>query len=209
MQRECQDVPEKNYFSAIAYIPLHSVLTFLCICDIIFTSIFLNVYFREGDYMIIKVFSDKSKLEYDKGSFDDWCVYYTNAAGIRKPPKDTDYFEFLLNLAKEYTVEKVYRDYVQVYNWTGKQPSQEVLNSISTLSASYGENALAVDVVFTILYMAMIAEERKAYTKLGKRIKRLGIHALLIENVPVNNAANFMRGMGWREIDNLCRQRGF
>jgi hypothetical protein len=167
------------------------------------------VYFREGDYMIIKVFSDKSKLEYDKGSFDDWCVYYTNAAGIRKPPKDTDYFEFLLNLAKEYTVEKVYSDYVQVYNWTGKQPSQEVLNSISTLSASYGENALAVDVVFTILYMAMIAEERKAYTKLGKRIKRLGIHALLIENVPVNNAANFMRGMGWREIDNLCRQRGF
>jgi len=159
--------------------------------------------------MIIKVFSDKSKLEYDKGSFDDWCVYYTNAAGIRKPPKDTDYFEFLLNLAKEYTVEKVYSDYVQVYNWTGKQPSQEVLNSISTLSASYGENALAVDVVFTILYMAMIAEERKAYTKLGKRIKRLGIHALLIENVPVNNAANFMRGMGWREIDNLCRQRGF
>ena len=83
------------------------------------------------------------------------------------------------------------------------------MNRISTLSASYGDNALAVDVVFTILYMAMIAEERKAYTKLGKRIKRLGIHALLIENVPVNSAANFMRGMGWREIDNLCRQRGF
>ena len=159
--------------------------------------------------MIIKVFSDKSKLEYDKGSFDDWCVYYTNAAGVRKPPKDTDYFEFLLNLTNKYSVEKVYSDYVQVYNWTGKQPSQDVLNRISTLSASYGDNALAVDVVFTILYMAMIAEERKAYTKLGKRIKRLGIHALLIENVPVNSAANFMRGMGWREIDNLCRQRGF
>ena len=159
--------------------------------------------------MIIKVFSDKSKLEYDKGSFDDWCVYYTNATGIRKPPKDTDYFEFLLNLTNKYSVEKVYSDYVQVYNWTGKQPSQDVLNSISTLSASYGDNALAVDVVFTILYMAMIAEERKAYTKLGKCIKRLGIHALLIENVPVNSAANFMRGMGWREIDNLCRQRGF
>lgn len=136
-------------------------------------------------------------------------MYYTNAAGIRKPPKDTDYFEFLLNLTNKYSVEKVYSDYVQVYNWTGKQPSQDVLNRISTLSASYGDNALAVDVVFTILYMAMIAEERKAYTKLGKRIKRLGIHALLIENVPVNSAANFMRGMGWREIDNLCRQRGF
>ena len=159
--------------------------------------------------MIIKVFSDKSKLEYDKGSFDDWCVYYTNAAGIRKPPKDTDYFEFLLNLANNYTIEKVYSDYVQVYNWTGKQLSQDVLNSISSLSASYGDDALAVDVVFTILYMAMIAEERKAYTKLGKRIKRLGIHALLKEGVSVDKAANFMRGMGWREIDKLCRERGF
>lgn len=117
--------------------------------------------------MIIKVFSDKSKLEYDKGSFDDWCVYYTNAAGIRKPPKDTDYFEFLLNLTNKYSVEKVYSDYVQVYNWTGKQPSQDVLNRISTLSASYGNNALAVDVVFTILYMAMIAEEKKPTPNLG------------------------------------------
>lgn len=167
------------------------------------------MYFREGDYMIIKVFSDKSKLEYDKGSFDDWCVYYTNAAGIRKPPKDTDYFEFLLNLANKYTIEKVYSDYVQVYNWTGKQLSQGVLDSIRSLSATYGDDALAVDVVFTILYMAMIAEERKAYTKLGKRIKRLGIHALLKEGVSVDKAANFMRGMGWREIDKLCRERGF
>lgn len=159
--------------------------------------------------MVIKRFSDNSQLEYDRGLFDDWCVYYTDASGTRKPPKDTDYFEFLLNLANKYTVEKVYSDYVQVYNWTGKQLSQDVVNSISTLSASYGDDALAVDVVFTILYMAMIAEERKAYTKLGKRIKRLGIHVLLNENVPINSAANFMRCMGWREIDNLCRQRGF
>ncbi len=159
--------------------------------------------------MIIKRFSDNSLLEYDRGSFDDWCVYYTNAGGIRKPPKDTDYFEFLLNLANKYTVEKVYSDYVQVYNWTEKQLSQDVLNSISSISASYSDDALAIDVVFTILYMAMIAEERKAYTKLGKRIKRLGIHALLKDGVSVDKAANFMRGMGWREIDKLCRERGF
>lgn len=159
--------------------------------------------------MIVKIFADNSKLEYDRGSFDDWCVYYTDVDGNRMPPKDTDYFEFLLNLANQYTVERVYRDYVQVYNWTGDQLSPDVLNRISTLSASYGDNALVIDVVFTILYMTMLAEERKANTRLEKRIKRLGIHALLIENVPVNSAANFMRGMGWRDIDNLCRQRGF
>ncbi len=54
-----------------------------------------------------------------------------------------------------------------------------------------------------------IAEERKAGTRLGKRIKRLGIHMLLIENTPVQEAANFMRGMRWRDIARLCEERGF
>ena len=52
-----------------------------------------------------------------------------------------------------------------------------------------------IHTIFSILYMAMIAEERKAGTRLGKRIKRLGIHKLLIENIPVREAANFMRGI--------------
>ena len=63
--------------------------------------------------------------------------------------------------------------------------------------------------MLSVLYLAMIAEERKANTKLGKRIKRLGVHKLLFDGGNVSNSANFMRGMGWREIDALCRQYGF
>jgi len=84
-----------------------------------------------------------------------------------------------------------------------------VLDYITTLSTSYGNSALTVDVIFSIIYMAMISEEQKAYTKLGKRIKRLGIHKLLVDGVPVNKAANFMRGMKWREIDEICSELGF
>ena len=57
--------------------------------------------------------------------------------------------------------------------------------------------------------MGMLAEENKAFTRLGKRIKRLGMHKLLIENETVADAANFMRGMGWRQIDAMCKERGF
>lgn len=63
--------------------------------------------------------------------------------------------------------------------------------------------------IYTILYMGMVAEERKAGTRLGKRIKRLGVHKLLVENQSVSDAANFMRGMRWREIDALCSARGY
>lgn len=158
---------------------------------------------------LIKRFPDGSFLEYDRGGFDDWCVYLTSASGNRRPPRDTDYFTQLKELAERFGTEKVYSDYVKVYDLTGKQVDRDSLEKISILSKEYGASATQVDTIFSILYMAMIAEERKAGTRLGKRIKKLGIHKLLIENIPVREAANFMRGMGWRDIARLCEERGF
>lgn len=159
---------------------------------------------------LIKTFNDGSYLEYDRGSFDDWCVYLTKPDGNRKPPRDMDYFNQLKELARKYGVEKVYWDYVEVYKITGKEVHNSELNVITEIAETYApEDILLVDTIFSILYMAMIAEERKRNTRLGKRIKRLGIHKLLLENCSVPEAANFMRGMGWRDIDALCRERGF
>ena len=55
----------------------------------------------------------------------------------------------------------------------------------------------------------MVAEENKQFTKLGKRIKRLGIHQILQENLDVAKAAQYSRGMKWREIHDECIERGF
>ncbi len=158
---------------------------------------------------IVKRFADGSFLEYDRGSFDDFCVYLTNADGRRNPPRDTDYFASLQSLAMKYGVDKVYNDYVKVYDNTGKTVDENTFGLISEIAASYGKDSIEVETIFCILHMAMVAEERKKYTKLGKRIKRVGIHVLLKEGKDVRTAANFMRGMGWRDIDALCRARGF
>lgn len=158
---------------------------------------------------LIKSFVDGSYLEYDRGSFDDWCVYLTKSNGIRRPPRDVDYFNQLKCFADKYGVDRIYNDYVRVYDLTGKQVEASALSNITAIASSYGDDTLEIDVIFSILYMAMIAEERKKFTRLGKRIKRLGIYKLLIENRSVGEAANFMRGMGWRDIDYLCRERGF
>ena len=158
---------------------------------------------------IIKKFSDGSILEYDKGNFDNWCVYLQRPHEFRQPPKDIDYFEQLKYFSNKYGVNRIYGDYVKVYNITDKQIDNQSLHTITMIAETYGDDKLDIDIIFSILYMAMIAEERKAYTKLGKRIKRLGIHRLLIENYRAKESANFMRGMGWRDIDILCRERGF
>lgn len=158
---------------------------------------------------IIKRFENGSFLEYDRGKFDDWCVYLTNSTGQRHAPRDIDYFNEIKHFAKKYGKLKIYDDYVKVYNLTEKKVEEANLSAISEIASSYGEDSVEIDIIFSILYMAMIAEERKENTRLGKRIKRLGIHMLLIEDYDTEYSANFMRGKKWREIDELCRERGF
>lgn len=158
---------------------------------------------------LIKTFSNGAFLEYDKGSFDDWCVYLTCPDGRKNPPRDMDYFMQLKKLADKYGVQTIYNDYVKVYELTTKSVDERVLKSISRIASAYGDDALNVDIIFSILYMAMIAEERKENTRLGKRIKRLGIYKLLYDKSSVYEAANFMRGMKWRDISELCTEHGF
>ncbi|SFP80039.1 hypothetical protein SAMN05216343_11511 [Oscillibacter sp. PC13] len=157
----------------------------------------------------IKTFLDGSFLEYAQGAFDGWCVYLTRPNKRRRPPKDTEYFQQMQQYAERYGADRIYRDYVRVYDMTGRQADSRVLSSITDIAETYGSDAQEIDIMFSILYMAMIAEERKENTRLGKRIKRLGIHVLLKENRSVGEAADFMRGMSWRRIDALCRERGF
>lgn len=55
----------------------------------------------------------------------------------------------------------------------------------------------------------MVAEENKLGTKLGKRIKRLGIHQVLYDRYSPAAAASFSRGLPWTRINNECKLRGF
>ena len=159
--------------------------------------------------MIVKQFSDGSYLEYAPGNFDGWCVYMVNPEkNFRQPPLDVQYFAFLKNQAERFG-NKVYVDFVSIYDATGKGVEASVLSIIDQIAATYGDKALEFSKIYTILYMGMIAEERKAHTRLGKRIKRLGMHKLLVEKRTADEAANFMRGMRWRQIDAMCKERGF
>ena len=158
---------------------------------------------------VVKRFSDGSFLEFAQGNFDKWCVYVTTPNGLRRPPLDRNYFSFLQQLGAAFGPRRVYDDFVRVYDRTGKTVDSDVFSLIASIAAEYPEYTLRVEQVLSILYLTMIAEENKAYTRLGKRIKRLGIHCLLLEDLPVEQAADFTRGMNWRSIADMCQQRGF
>lgn len=164
----------------------------------------------------IKRFSDGSLLEYNQGKFDAWCVFLTRPNVTKRAPLDVHYFSQIVEYGNAYSTQKIYADFVKVYDYVRQfkavTPDGHAL--ISDISNQYQLktiDALEVEILFTILYAAMVAEEKKAYTKLGAKIKRLGIHQILLDTPPLNVsvAANFSKGKGWRDIEAECKLRGF
>ena len=158
---------------------------------------------------LIKKFNGGEVLEYDSGSFDDYCVYLKKPGEERYAPRDTEYFNQLVELGKLFTPKVVYDDFVSFYSKTNKSIEQKVLDHITEISQKYNSKASEVEIVYTILYASMIAEMNKQYSRLGKRVKRLGVHQVLFEGYSVYSAANFSKGKPWRELDEYCRKRGF
>lgn len=157
----------------------------------------------------INQFSHGGFIEFDNGSFDNWCVFVTRANGERFAPSDVQYFSRLNILGKKYGCRVIYDDFVTVYNRTGPQINTDVLNLITTLSRFYGTDMLEMEIWFNVLYAGMIAEENKENAVLKKRIKRLGMHQVLIEKMEPEIAATFSKGKKWRELDQLMKQKGF
>lgn len=158
----------------------------------------------------IKRFSDGTLLEVDKGKFDNNCVYITRPGKERYAPRDEDYFSFFIEKSAQYTPEKIYSDFVKIYNRTTARIDGRLLDDIDRISTGYRENdVLEFNIWFSVIYLAMIAEERKAYAVLKKRIKRLGMYQILFEEMSAWDAARFSRGRTVRQLDPMCRERGF
>lgn len=157
----------------------------------------------------IKTISDGSIIEYDSGSFDDWCVYLTRDGEPRYAPTDIQYFNELNDLSDIYGRNRIYDDFVRIYTPTTAVINPAILTSITEIAQSYGDHAIDIDIWFTVIYAGMVAEENKARAILKKRIKRLGMYQVLIGRASGHYAANFSRGKKWRELDAIMREAGF
>lgn len=154
-------------------------------------------------------FSNGGIIEFDKGSFDDWCVYVTKPNGERFAPTDVKYFSRLKKLGNKYGVHKIYDDFVVIFNRTTTIPEPDVFELILLLSRFYESDMLEIEIWFNVLYAGMIAEENKENAILKKRIKRLGIHQVLIDGMEPEVAAGFSKGVKWQQLDRLMKAKGF
>lgn len=160
--------------------------------------------------VLIKNLRDNKKVVFDNGRFDAWCVYIVESEGNRKAPLDTVYFAELQKIASHYEAGKVYYDFVRIYNLTNRNIDKTILALIDEIVETYSEeDKKMIEQWFTVIYAGMIAEENKERTKLGKRVKRLGMYQTLVLNMSANDAANFSKGKKWRELDETMKKYNF
>ena len=158
---------------------------------------------------LISVIKGKHVVEFDQGGIDTWCVYLKKDQTMGIAPRDAEYFAILETLGAKHGYQKIYDDFVKVYRATGKLVERSTLGLIATLALDYDSDAEEIEIWFTVIYAGMIAEENKEFTKLGKRLKRLGMYQTLIERLGAEVAANFSRGKQWRELDKIMLEKGF
>lgn len=156
--------------------------------------------------MLIKNLRNNRKVIFDSGKFDDWCVYVVEENGIKKAPFDIEYFTDLKHLNTSYENNKVYSDFLKMYQPTNKTIDPKVLGIINNITITYKlEHQNIIEQWFTVVYAGMIAEENKKNAILKKRIKHLGIHQTLMQNFSPSEAANFSKGKPWKELDVIMK----
>ena len=160
---------------------------------------------------VIKIFKDGTIIEQGRGKFDDYCVFLTKKGMDTYAPTDVDYFTFFIDRAKIYGSNRIYGEFVEIYEKTNDKVENVVLDYIEQICARYDneQDALMFSIWYTVIYLGMVAEEKKKYAVLKKRIKRLGMHQILNENFTARAAAYFSRGKKVAELDPMCKERGF
>ncbi len=160
--------------------------------------------------MEIITFEDGTIIEQGRGRFDEYCVYLSRPGHRKHAPKDAEYFSFFIEKAQKYSSEKIYSDYVVIYEKTTGHIDYDIFDEIKEISMSYDEeDSLDFCVWYSVIYLGMVAEERRERAVLKKRIKRLGMYQILFERMSAMEAATFSTGKKVAELSPLCRERGF
>ena len=154
-----------------------------------------------NQYRTLAEYEDGSKLIYDRGRFDEYRVTLQSGDGaIRKSPTNNEFFEFLLNLDEPEQTWNVFLDIANQINAT---------TDFEDIRLDLSGCDLEGRKMWGGLVAAMISEERKQHTRLGKRIKMIGVYQTLILGMSPQNAASWSYGKEWKEIDEECKKYGF
>ena len=75
------------------------------------------------------VLTNMNKVFFSSGSFDDWCVF-VETKSRKWAPTDNEYFKFLKEMAEVFGKEKIYNDFLLIYDKTKQEIDTNVVHLI-------------------------------------------------------------------------------
>ncbi|WP_010664768.1 DUF7004 family protein [Marinilabilia salmonicolor] len=159
---------------------------------------------------LVKNLKNNRKVVYDQGAFDNRNVWIVEADGTRKVLRDEEYLTDLYKISKTYAPQKLYNDFVEIYERTSYNISTSVLSLIDSITGSYlhGDQKI-VEQWFSVIYAELIAGENEKAAILKKRTIRLALYQVLILGMPAAKAVNFSKGKHASELDVIMEPLGF
>lgn len=148
---------------------------------------------------------------FGRGRIDEYCVF-VETDSRRHAPKDVAYFDSLKTIADrhgELGRDKVYAIFQRLYDSADRNIRQDVLDTIAEEVKNFGGDALLLEHILVTIYYAMVAEESRGPKErfpLGKRLKKIGVYQLLVEDVAPSKAANSSKGRPWRDLLKICEE---
>ena len=159
---------------------------------------------------VVKDLANNRKVIFDKGKFDDWCVYILENNGQKKMPKEETCLTDLMYIDRFYPSGKVYEDFLDIYDMASKKIDPSVLMTIDNLCTTYNEeHQLIMQQWLAVLYAYMIAEENKSRSILKKRTLRLALYQMFKLGMQPFKASEFSKGKDWQVLNDLMFSYGF
>lgn len=125
----------------------------------------------------------------------------------RKSSEYTETLKEFHRVAAKYSADRIYLDFVKIYDATGFDFNPETMKMIAGISRFYGNDAGTMNYLFTFHYFAMLSEQTGREPRLGKRIRRLVVYQALFNKdaTPIT----YSPPRKWWLLDAQCRQLGF
>lgn len=134
-------------------------------------------------------------------------------------PEDIDYMQDVRDLAAKYGRDRVWKSFLELYESIpqvrGVNLTRAMTEKVIEIASQYPEEE-NLRKTLDCLLCAMIAENNrlriygsKYDTKLGKKIKALGVYQAIYEtNMTIRQVADYSKFRNWRWISHECAKRG-
>ena len=134
-------------------------------------------------------------------------------------PEDIDYMQDIRDLAAKYGQDRVWESFLALYESIpqehGVNLTRAMTEKVVEIASQFPEEE-NLRMTLDCLLCAMIAENNrlKKYgskydTKLGKKIKALGVYQAIYEtDMTIRQVADYSKSKGWRWISEECAKRG-